>query len=395
MTLTPNKSVADLTADEVLQGIRALSPEISARAQEGERAGQIPDDLYEKLCDAGAVDLMTPRSLGGLELDPLTVINAVEEISRADGSVGFTVLTLNATFYVSWLPEESARTVLAGRPRGVATVFTPLGTGRPQPDGSLEVSGRWPFNTGCRNSSWFCNGIMVMDGDRPRTVPPGRPDWRMVFAPREECGIVDTWDVAGLKGTGSNDTTMEKLSIRPEFTANPIFDPAPLDGPIFLWSFFALMGVQFAGFPLGIARRALDEFIAMAPNKSRGSRPLAQEQAVQLTVARAEADLRAARAFVHDVFGTAWQRTLGGDPLTVADRVAVRLATSRAITAGVSVTDTVFRLSGGGALRASSPLQRCWRDINAGSHHGFFSEYHENRVGQALLGVPVADMWML
>ncbi len=382
-------------AVDVVKAADLLAPEIAERAAEGERLGCLPPDLFAKLQDAGLIDLMLPKALGGLELDPQTVIDVISTVARADGSAGFTVLTLNATFYVAWLQEEAARTVLAGEPRAVATVFTPRGTAVPQDDGSLVVNGRWPFNTGCRNASWFCNGVMVMDGDKPALVPPGRPDWRLVFAPREQCEILDTWDVAGLKGTGSNDTAMTQVRVAPEFTANPIFAKAHHDGPMFRWSFFALMGVQFAGFPLGIARRALDEFVTMAPTKSRGSKPLAQEQSVQLTVARCEADLRSAKAFVADVIGTAWQRTLAGDEMTMDDRVAVRLATGRAIRAGVEVVDTVFRLAGGAALYNRSPLQRCWRDLNAGSHHGYFSEYHETRVGRALLGVPVPDPWMM
>jgi len=382
------------TAD-VIKAVDRLAPEVAERASEGERLGCVPPDLFAKLQDAGLINLMLPKSLGGLELDPQTVIDLITTISHADGSAGFTVLTLNATFYVAWLSDDAARTVLSGTPRAVATVFTPRGTAIPQDDGSLLVTGRWPFNTGCRNASWFCNGVIVMDGDKPAVVPPGRPDWRLVFAPAEQCEILDTWDVAGLKGTGSNDTTMTQVSVPPEFTANPIFEKSHHTGPMFRWSFFSLMGVQFAGFPLGIARRALDEFTSLAPTKSRGSKPLAQEQSVQLTVARCEANLRSAKVFVEDVIGTAWQRTLAGDEMTVEDRVAIRLATGRAIRAGVEVVDTVFRLAGGGALYGRSPLQRCWRDINAGSLHGYFSEYHETRVGRALLRVPVPDPWMM
>jgi indole-3-acetate monooxygenase len=386
---------SDRTAAEVVKAAGLLAPEIADRASEGERLGAIPPDLFDKMQAAGMIDLMLPRSLGGLELDPQTVIDVITILSRADGSVGFTILTLNATFYVAWLPDDAARTVLAGEPRAVATVFTPLGKAIPQDDGALVVTGRWPFNTGCRNASWFCNGVMVMDGDKPATVPPGRPDWRLVFVPREQAEILDTWDVAGLKGTGSNDTAVSQVRVSPEYTANPIFERSHHEGPIFRWSFFALMGVQFAGFPIGIARRALDEFVTLAPKKSRGSKPLAQEQSVQLTVARCEGNLRSAQAFVADVIGTAWERTVAGDDMTMADRVALRLATGRAMRAGVEVVDTVFRLAGGGALYDRSPLQRCWRDINAGSHHGYFSEYHETRVGRALLEAPVPDPWMM
>ena len=383
------------TAADVIKAVGRLAPEIADRASEGEKMGQIPPDLFTKMQDIGLIDLMLPRSLGGLELDPQTTIDVIEIISAADGSAGFTILTLNATFYVAYLPDDAARHVLSGTPRAVATVFTPRGQAVPLPDGTLKVNGRWPFNTGCRNSSWFCNGVMVMDGEKPAIVPPGRPDWRLVFAPAQECEILDTWDVAGLKGTGSNDTVMKDVIVKPEFTANPIFEKSHHTGPMFRWSFFALMGVQFAGFPLGIARRALDEFNLLAPSKSRGSKPLAHEQSVQLTVARAEAKLRSAKVFVQDVIGTAWERTVAGDEMTMEDRVAVRLATGQAIRSGVEVVDTVFRLAGGGALYDKSPLQRCWRDLNAGSHHGYFSEYHETRIGRALLGLPVPDPWMM
>jgi alkylation response protein AidB-like acyl-CoA dehydrogenase len=383
------------TDGDVVAAAQRLAPEIAARAREGEQLGSIPPDLLDAIAEPGLIDLLMPASLGGLELDPLTVARVIRILSEADGSVGFTILTLNATFFVAWLDDDAARTVLADRPRAVATVFAPLGRAVPHPDGGFRVTGRWPFNTGCRNATWTCNGVMVYDGDKPAIVPPGRPDWRLVFAPIRDVSVHDTWNVAGLRGTGSNDVTMADVHVPAEFTANPIFERARHTGPIFRWSFFALMGVLFAGLPLGIARRALDEFVALAPKKSRGSRPLAEEQTVQLTVARAEEKLRSADALVTDALGQAWQRTVGGDDMTMDDRVAIRLATGRAMRAGVEVVDSVFRLAGGGALYDHSPLQRCWRDINAASHHGYFSEYHEARVGMALLGQPIPDPWMM
>ncbi|MBU8860463.1 MULTISPECIES: acyl-CoA dehydrogenase family protein [unclassified Micromonospora] len=387
-------STTPVTID-ALKAARELAPTIADRAAEGERLGCVPPDLLDRISRAGLIDLMLPQSFGGLELDPMAVVDVITELSRADGSVGFTILSLNATFFVAWLEPDVARSVLADRPRAIATVFAPLGKATPDPGGGLVVDGRWPFNSGCRNASWFANGVMVMDGDKPAVVPPGRPDWRLVFVPAADVEVLDTWDVAGLRGTGSNDVRMAGVRVPPEYTANPIFESAKLDGTIFRWSFFALMGVLFAGFPLGIARRAIDEFVTVAPHKSRGSRPLAEEQSVQLTVARAEGQLRSAHAFVQDTLGRAWDRTLAGDEMTMDDRVAVRLATGNAMRAGTAAVDSIFRLAGGSALYNRSPLQRCWRDINAGSHHGYFSEYHETRVGRALLGVPVPDPWMM
>lgn len=395
MTAISERARPALTAGDVTAAAIALAPQIRERAAEGERLGRIPDDLLTAMSREGLIDLLVPSVLGGAELDPMTVVDVVSTLSAADGSVGFTVLSVNATCFVAWLEPDVARTILAGEPRSVATVFAPRGRAVPEADGALRVTGRWPFNTGCRNASWFANGVMVLDGDRPAIVPPGRPDWRLVFVPREDMEILDTWHVVGLKGTGSNDVRMSGVRVPVEFTAAPMFQPARHPGAIFRWSFFALMGVLFAGFPLGIGRRALDEFEELARSKSRGSKPLAEEQSVQIAVARAEAGLRAARAYVYEVLHGVWDRTVAGDEMSMADRIAVRLATGQAMRAGIQAVDTAFRLAGGSALYETSPLQRCWRDINAGSHHGYFSEYHETMVGRALLDVPVSDPWML
>ncbi|MDM4784437.1 hypothetical protein [Micromonospora sp. b486] len=59
----------------------------------------------------------------------------------------------------------------------------------------------------------------------------------------------------------------------------------------------------------------------------------------------------------------------------------MRLATGNAMRAGRR-RRLDLPAGRGSALYNRSPLQRCWRDINAGSHHGYFSEYHETRVGR-------------
>jgi alkylation response protein AidB-like acyl-CoA dehydrogenase len=381
---------------DVVAAAEELAPVISERALEAEELRRVPDDIIATMRRTGLLNLFLPRVLGGCEVDPLTGVDVVSTIARADGSAGFTLLTLNATFFLAWLDHDIARQVMLDEPGGgMATVFAPLGRAVPLPSGALKVNGRWPFNTGSRNAAWFANGVMVLDGDRPAIVPPGRPDWRLVFFPKSDASVLDTWHTAGLRATGSNDVEVTDITVPAAFTANPIFERAKHDGPLFRWSFFSLMGVLFAGFPLGVARRALDEFETMALTKSRGSRRLAEDESVEIAVARAEASLRAARAYVDDVIGSLWEKSLQGETITVSGRAAVRLAAGHAMRTGVSIVDTVFRLGGGAALYDRCPIQRCWRDAHACSHHGYFSEYHETRVGRALLDVPIPDVWMM
>ena len=130
-----------------------------------------------------------------------------------------------------------------------------------------------------------------------------------------------------------------------------------------------------SGFPLGVARRALDELAALAPTKRRGSSPgtIAEDPHVQYEVGRAEAGCMAARAFVIDALGSAWDTATSGDRLTAAQQTAVTLASNQAMHAAVTAVDIAFNFAGAGAVYTGHPLERCFRDIHTANQHIAFS----------------------
>jgi alkylation response protein AidB-like acyl-CoA dehydrogenase len=188
---------------------------------------------------------------------------------------------------------------------------------------------------------------------------------------------------------------MSDVLVPVERTANPIFEPARHDDPHFRWTFFALLSSLMAGFPLGVARRALDEFAALAVTKGRGGpTPLAAEQATQLAVAHTEGAVRAARCLVHGSLSSAWDTALAGDRITLAQRTAIRLASANAMRAAVEAVDAVFALAGGSALYDGNPLQRCWRDVHAAAAHIYYSNQHIARGGALVLGQPTEEFFV-
>ena len=267
-------------------------------------------------------------------------------------------------------------------------MFAPIGRTEPAGDGMVRLTGRYPFNSGSPHASWFCQGAFV-------TRASGAPEWRFLFLPKSDVEILDTWRVAGLRGTASHDVLVDGVLVPLERTASPVFDRAPHDEPHYRWSFFALLGSLMAGVPIGVARRALDEFFALAERKSRGGEgSLATEQVTQLAVAQCEGSLRAAAGFVEDSIGAAWDTALVGDDISREQRLAIRLAVSHAMRACLEVVDTVFALAGGGALFDDNPLQRCWRDLHAASSHIFFSTSFGAFGGKVLLNQPVEEFRM-
>jgi alkylation response protein AidB-like acyl-CoA dehydrogenase len=376
-----------------LDAARALAPELSERAQEAEARRTIPLDLVDKARAAGLFHLAMPRALGGLECDPITMFEVIEELSRADGSAGWTIFIGNSTFFLAWLEPAVAEEMVAMRPDFISTgTFAPSGTARPDTDGALVIDGRWSFNSGCPHADWFMGGVTVMDGAGPRMVD-GRPDWRFAFYPATEGQILDTWNVSGLRATASHDIAAAGVRVPLERTIMPFFERARFDGPLYRLPLTTTLVSFLAAFPLGVARRVLDEFAGLALKKSRAIPPgptLAEDEAVQVEFARAEASWRAARAFVIEALGSAFATACAGDDLSMQQRATTLMSALHAARSARTVTDTVFGLAGGGALYDASPLQRCVRDLMAGTQHLYYNIARWKTVARIQLGMDPA-----
>lgn len=157
--------------------------------------------------------------------------------------------------------------------------------------------------------------------------------------------------------------------------------------------FVPLLGVMMLGFPLGVARHALDELAALAPRKRRGSSStaLADDAHVQYEAGRAEAALQSARAFALDVVGAAWDEVVAGDQLSPAGAGRIALAVRQSMVAAKDAVDTAFTLAGASAVYDDQPLQRCFRDIHTAGQHLAFGPDGLKRWAQTRFAVAAAS----
>jgi alkylation response protein AidB-like acyl-CoA dehydrogenase len=227
-----------------------------------------------------------------------------------------------------------------------------------------------------------------MDGDGPRILPPGRPDWRFAWFPAAEGEIIDTWHAAGLRGTGSHDVAVSGITVPEELTCAPMFDPPRHNGPLYRLSFFNLLSAHMSGFSSGVGRRALDEFVVASQRKRQGPSPtsVADDPVVQHRFALVDTDLRAARALFIDAMGEAWETLTGGDPCTLGQRARIMAASQALQRSAVAAVDTVLPLAGASAVYADNPIQRCSRDLHAASQHIFFNVDVLRDIGQVAFG---------
>jgi alkylation response protein AidB-like acyl-CoA dehydrogenase len=210
----------------------------------------------------------------------------------------------------------------------------------------------------------------------------------MVFK-AEQVSIADTWHTLGLRGTGSNEYSVKDAFVPSGLSASILTD-TPLPGALFKFPVFCILGVGIAAVALGIARLAIDSLIELATKKTpQGSaRLLADRASTQQHVARAEAQLRSARAFLIDAVDRAWEASSSTGEISVELRRDLRLATTHASEEAVKVVTRVYSCAGGSAIFDSSPLQRCLRDVLTASQHMMVSESTYELTGRLYLGLP-------
>jgi len=374
----------------LIDAAREIAPIIQKHNEEAERERRLSRPVLNALRETGLLRMSTPRSLGGLETDPITRALVVEEISRHDSAAGWTLENpLDWAFFCARLPDEGAEEIYS---RG-ADIVIAAQFGRPlkatSTDGGYRISGRAPFVSNCYDADWISSTALV-DVDQHSE---GEPEMVMVYFPREKCEIIDTWDVMGMRGTGSHDISVTDVYVPKSrtFRMVPEFEPGShYQGPLYR---LPVVGAAATGIPtpmLGVARSAIDEVTELALTKTpvASSGLLKERSLAQVQLGKAEAVLRSGRSLLLDTVSEAWQRCVDGGTHSLKQRADLLLAMAHAMSSAVQAVELACGIAGTTAFRASSPLERYFRDVQTMKHHVFASEARYGTFGQVYLGVP-------
>ncbi len=254
------------TTSDPVAAVRALQPDIRAAAEQTERDRKPTAAIIEKLLDAGLFDVIKPKSIGGAETDVITMMRIIEEASIADASIGWCVgIGVGTSIIAGSVSEAVAREVFA--PKTVqGGAFAPTGRGTLE-RGGIRVTGRWQFASGSPHCSWLSGGTIIFDGAAPRMMAPDMPDWRMPLFPRADVELIDTWHTGGMRGTGSNDIAVKDLFVPDDHVVMMGRTEPVQTGPLYRYPIIGFLALTIAPVATGMARRALDETLALAQTK--------------------------------------------------------------------------------------------------------------------------------
>jgi alkylation response protein AidB-like acyl-CoA dehydrogenase len=367
---SPSASAECSTLVETAAELRSIARGFQ---EDAERERRIPPPLVEQLREAGLYSMVVPKDLGGRQVDLMTYLRVAELMAEGDGSVGWNLANNAIGQLVALsLPDAGVEEVFRSGPDTiVAGTAVPGGGTAVAVDDGYVVNGHWSFGSGCRESQWMLGNFEILDGDQLRQNPDGSPALYRGLFPSAETSVIETWDMTGMRGTGSHDWTVTDVFVPEHRTVH--VDGRLLSnqwqrwpGTLYALPVHAWVGPHHSVVATGIARAGIDTLTELAGAKvPRGRVGLLRENTqVQESVARAEALLGAAQVFRAAATRDVWDTVAAGNGTTLQQWARCRLAASFAVDSARQAMDLMYRAGGTTSSKRTHQLARCWRDLH-------------------------------
>jgi len=361
---------------DILDRIRKLRPEIDARALSAEKAKRVPAETMEALRNADVFRMMQPQRFGGYEYGPAELARIGFELGRACGSTGWCgTLAVCFGWMTAFFPLEAQEEVWDDPDNLLAVSYTPSPKVEVV-DGGIKIAGSWPWASGVDSAAWLILSVLIPGKDGPPTLA-----WSLVPV-RDVIVDHDSWNVAGLQGTGSKTVAIVEPMFVPSHRVLPV--SAIFSGKVPGLEIPGNSQARF-GYPtfgptalvspiVGMAQGALDAFTDAARGAKRMARPgvfekVAESALIQSLVGQAAARIDAVQTLMVTSLQEGQDIVRGGGTLDVEQRVRIRRNHGFAARTSAEVVNDIYAKSGATAADEKNRVQRFWRDANTAAMH--------------------------
>lgn len=360
---------------EVIEKIREVGPTLRAEAIQSDKDGKLTKATFDAINQTGIMRMLQPTSHGGYESHMCDFMEAAMEVGKYASSAGWVCGVVGIHPWEIALMDPKLQDEIWGEnpDTWTASPYAPAGRATPV-EGGFLFTGQWSYSTGTDWSEWVILGGIVTDENGEISTPP---DIRHFVIPRKDYEIVeDSWNVLGLKGTGSKDVRMKDVFI-PDYrvveaakmNAGGYEDRQP-GKALYQIKFPVAFSAAINSASVGIAEGALEVFRDYMEKRVSVVGTVAKTDPIQLmTYGEAAADVASARVqLLHDMRELTDHIEAGGE-VTMTQRLTIRRNGVRAVRRALDAIDRLYKIAGSQSVHERLPNERYWRDcLTALSH---------------------------
>ena len=293
--------------DLLREAVRAFADEaIAPRAVEIDRSNQFPRDLWPRLGELGLLGITVEPEYGGAGLGYLAHVVAMEEISRASGSVGLSYgahSNLCVNQIRRWgTPEQRARylpRLVSGEHLGALAMSEP-GAGSDVMGMRLRAEPRGDAYVLNGNKMWITNGptadVLVVYATVDSALGTRGVTAFVVERAMPGFSTAQKLDKLGMRGSDTCELVFQDCEVP---AANVL--GAVGGGAKVLMSGLDYERVVLSGGPLGLMRAALDLVLPYVHERKQFGQPIGTFQLMQGKLADMYAATNSCRAYVYSV----------------------------------------------------------------------------------------------
>jgi 3-hydroxy-9,10-secoandrosta-1,3,5(10)-triene-9,17-dione monooxygenase len=377
----------------------ALVPQFRDRAARTEELRRLPPETERDLHDAGLFRIVQPKRVGGFEFDYVALVDCAEIIGRGDASVAWNLANLASHHWMLGMFDKRAQDLVWSQDPNalIASSFIfPAGRAH-KVEGGYKLRGSWPFSSGVASCDWNMLASVVSSDDEADGI-----EYRIFLVHKNDYRIIDTWNAAGLQGTGSNDVEVQDAFVaEPQTVAVSDLAGGPTPGSainpnaLYTLPVFSLFPFVLSGVALGNAQACLDDYIDVARHRAStyNRAKLGDMQSTQIKIAEASAKIDAARLIMRSACIEAMADARGDRIPDMATKTRYRRDGAFSVNLCTEAVSLLFSASGARGLFTTGVLQRQFRDAHAiNSHLAFNFDAAGTNYGRVALGLPSENL---
>jgi 3-hydroxy-9,10-secoandrosta-1,3,5(10)-triene-9,17-dione monooxygenase len=378
---------------------KALIPQLRGRAAHTEELRLLPSETERDLHDAGLFRIVQPRRVGGSEFDYVALVDCAEALGMGDASVAWNFANLASHHWMLGMFDKQAQDQVWDKDPNVliaSSFIFPAGRAT-KVEGGYRLRGSWPFSSGVASSEWNMLASVVPPEDEADGI-----EYRIFLVHKDDFKIRDTWDAAGLRGTGSNDVEVNDAFVAQvltvavsELAGGPTPGSAVNPNALYALPVFSLFPYVLSGVALGNAQACLDDYIESARYRTStyNRTKLSDMQSTQIKIAEASAKIDAARLIMRSNCIEAMAEARLGHLPDMGAKTRFRRDGAFAVNLCTEAVSLLFAASGARGLFTTGALQRQFRDAHAiNSHLAFNFDAAGTNYGRVALGLPSENL---